>query len=110
MTGRQDGTMTFRFADMSLTKTTVSGDDGIGESAGTYSGAVEVDLATKTAGYSIGTMKLNGVTVLYGIDVNAGNAPFTQMSIVLVTENTLILGGDSDGTGQTWLYKFEKAE
>lgn len=110
MTGRQDGTMTFRFADMSLTKTTVSGDDGIGESAGTYSGAVEVDLATKTAGYSIGTMKLNGVTVLYGIDVNAGNAPFTQMSIVLVTENTLILGGDSDGTGQTWLYKFEKVE
>lgn len=110
MAVRQDGTMTFKFADMSLTKTTVSGDEEIGEEPGTYTGGVEVDLATKTAGYSIGTMKLNGVTVLYGIDVNDGNAPFTQMSIVLVTENTLILGGDSDGTGQTWLYKFEKVE
>lgn len=110
MAVRQDGTMTFKFADMSLTKTTVSGDEGIGEEPGTYTGGVEVDLATKTAGYSIGTLKLDGVTVLYGIDVNDGNGPFTQMSIVKVTENTLILGGDSDATGQTWLYKFEKAE
>lgn len=109
MTGRQDGTMTFKFADLSLTKVVTGGDAAI-NAVGTYKGKVELDLGTKTAGYSVGTIKLNGVTILYGVDVNAGNAPFKQVSLVKVTANTLILGGDSDGTGQTWLYKFESVK
>jgi len=107
MTGRQNGSMTVKFADLSLTKVVTGGDAKI-EPVGTYSGKIEVDLGTKTAGYSVGTIKLTGVTILYGVDVNAANAPFKQVSLVKVTPNTLILGGDSDGTGQTWLYKFER--
>jgi len=107
MTGRQDGSMTVKFADLSLTKVVTGGDASI-DKVGTYSGKMDVDLGTKTAGYSVGTIKLTGVTILYGVDVNAGNVPFKQVSLVKVTPNTLILGGDSDGTGQTWLYKFER--
>jgi len=107
MSGRQDGTMTFKFADLSLTKVVTGGDAAI-NAVGTYKGKIEVDLGSKTAGYSVGTIKLTGVSILYGVDVNAANAPFKQVSLVKVTANTLILGGDSDGTGQTWLYKFER--
>lgn len=113
MKGRQDGSMTFKFADLSLTKEVLDGGDkGIHEAAGTYAGTIEVDLGTKTSGYSVGTIKLNGVSILYGVDVNGGSdtdrPAFTQVSLVKVTGTTLILGGDSEGTGQTWLYKFEK--
>lgn len=109
MTNRQDGKMTFKFADLSLTKEVTGGDAKI-EAVGTYTGHISVDLGTKTSGYSVGTIKLNGISILYGVDVNAGNVPFTSVSLVKVTDKTLILGGDSEGTGQTWLYKFEKVE
>jgi len=106
MVSRQDGTMTFKFSDSSLTKdvTTSNATDTKEQPNTTYKGTISVDLGTKVSGYSIGTVKLNGVTILYGIDVNGGNAPWTTLSLVKVTENTLILGGDQ---GNTWLYRFE---
>jgi hypothetical protein len=106
MTSRQDGTMTFKFSDLSLTKdvTTSNATDTKEQPNTTYKGTVAVDLGTKVSGYSVGTVKLNGVTILYGIDVNGGNAPWTTLSLVKVSGNTLILGGDQ---GNTWLYRFE---
>nr|WP_319400998.1 hypothetical protein [uncultured Carboxylicivirga sp.] len=108
MTGRQDGTMTFKFSDLSLTKEVTAADENV-EGIGTHSGTLKYDLSG-VDGYSIGHLYLNGITILYGIDVNAGNVPFTSLSIISVTKKTLILGGDSDDTGQTWLYKFEAVE
>jgi hypothetical protein len=107
MVSRQDGTMTFKYGDMTLTKEVYEGSDTSIDPVGTHTGSLSIDLGTSVAGYSIGVLKLDGVTILNGVDVNDGNAPFTELSIVSVTGNTLILGGDSDGTGQTWLYKFE---
>jgi len=104
MKGRQDGSMTFKFADLSLTKVVTGGDAAINP-VGTYSGKIEVDLGTKTSGYSVGTIKLNGVTILYGVDVNSKNAPFTKVSLIKVTANTLILAGEN--SNESWLYKFE---
>jgi hypothetical protein len=107
MQGRQDGTMTFDFSDLSLTKkvTASSGETNI-EPVGTYTGEVEVDLGTKTEGYSIGILKLfDGITILNGVNVNIDNTPFTELSIIKVTANTLILGGNSPE--ESWLYKFE---
>jgi hypothetical protein len=107
MIGRQDGTMTFKYSDMTLTKEVLEGGDASIDPVGTHTGTIALDLGSSVEGYSIGLLKLNGISILYGVDVNDGNAPFTELSIVSVTENTLILGGDSDGSGQTWLYKFE---
>jgi len=105
MTGRQDGNMTFKFADLSLTKVVTGGDAAINP-VGTYKGKIELDLGTKTAGYSVGTIKLTGVSIIYGVDVNGGNAPFKQVSLIKVTANTLILGGEN--ANESWLYKFER--
>ncbi|MGQ1945709.1 hypothetical protein ACT3CD_01240 [Geofilum sp. OHC36d9] len=108
MVARQDGEMTFEFSDLSLTKVVTGGDETI-DAPGEYKGGVVVDLGTKTEGYSVGTIKLDGITILNGVDVNDGNKAFVEVSLVKASANTLILGGDSDGTGQTWLYKFENA-
>jgi hypothetical protein len=106
MIERQDGIMTFKYSDLSLTKEVFEGGDTSIDPVGTHTGSVELDLGSKVDGYSVGTIKLDGVSILYGVNVNGGNAVFTELALVSVTENTLILGGDN-GTGETWLYKFE---
>lgn len=106
MAPRQDGTMTFSFADMSLTKVVTQDNGDTGDGIGTHVGSVNYDLVEES-GYSVGNLYLDGITILYGINVNGGNAPYTTLSIVSATENTLILGGDESVGGSTWLYKFE---
>jgi len=106
MIERQDGIMTFKYSDLTLTKEVFEGGDTSIDPVGTHTGSVELDLGSKVDGYSVGTIKLDGVSILYGVNVNGGNAVFTELALVSVTENTLILGGDN-GTGETWLYKFE---
>lgn len=122
MEGREVGILEFTFDGYKMTKTVTGGNDdpGAGYVAvlGTTEGTVKVDLSKKMnksdgSPWSIGHMTTTGINVLYGLNVNDGNALYYEYDILKLTDKELVVAGTKPGTGsggESWIFKFEAVE
>ncbi len=79
-------------------------------SAGTMKGTFNIDMASQIAGWSVGKLTTTNAVVINGINVNDGNAQFTEYNILKLTDTELQLAAAKAGTGdwgEAWFWLFK---
>lgn len=83
--------------------------------AGTTAGSFDMDLSHKIGEWSNGKLITKNVTVINGINPNAGDAPFYEYYILKLTDTELHLSAAASGEatgdwGEAWFWMFKPKE
>ncbi|MBW6501626.1 MAG: hypothetical protein K0B05_09560 [Bacteroidales bacterium] len=78
--------------------------------AGTTKGAFNLDMSSTIPGWSVGKITTTNVCIINGINVNDGNAQFTDYYLLKLSDDELHLAAAQPGTGdwgEAWFWLFK---